>query len=147
MKVADGHGPARPSRQRELDKAELDLAEQAARGAHDPAPRSTAIVIERMKNPGESVRANEAVVQLGNLDKLRAWAYVPLEYAFRVKEGQIVEIQPRLQASARRSRCRSSRSGSGARSRSSTPRSSPSPRPPSGSTPSSTTRTTSSAPA
>ena len=30
------------------------------------------VVIKRMKNPGESVRANEAVVELGNLDKLRA---------------------------------------------------------------------------
>ena len=49
-----------------------------------------------MKNPGESVRANEAVVQLGNLYKLCANAYVPLEYAFRVKEGQVVEIQPRI---------------------------------------------------
>jgi multidrug efflux pump subunit AcrA (membrane-fusion protein) len=49
-----------------------------------------------MKNPGESVRANEAVVQLGNLSKLSANAYVPLEFAFRVKEGQIVEIQPRV---------------------------------------------------
>lgn len=50
-----------------------------------------------MKHPGESVRANEAVVRLGNLDKLRAWGYVPLEYASRVKEGQRVEIQLRLQ--------------------------------------------------
>ena len=49
-----------------------------------------------MKNPGESVRANEAVVELGNLNKLAADAYVPLEYAYRVKEGQVVEIQPRI---------------------------------------------------
>ena len=54
------------------------------------------IVIRRMKNPGESVRANEAVIELGNLNKLCADAYVPLEYAFRVKEGQVVEIQPVL---------------------------------------------------
>ncbi len=47
-----------------------------------------------MKNPGESVRANEAVVQLGNLDKLRAWCYIPLEYAYRVKEDQVVESSP-----------------------------------------------------
>ena len=49
-----------------------------------------------MKNPGESVRANEAVVQLGKLSRLCANAYVPLEYAFQVKEGQIVEIQPKV---------------------------------------------------
>ena len=29
------------------------------------------VIIKRMKNPGESVRANEAVVELGNLNKLR----------------------------------------------------------------------------
>ena len=49
-----------------------------------------------MKHPGESVRANEAVVQLGDLYKLGADAYVPLDFAFRVKEGQVVEIQPRI---------------------------------------------------
>ena len=99
------------------------------------------IVIERLKNPGESVRANEAVVQLGNLDKLRAWAYVPLEYAYRVKEGQIVESSPgssgtrgghaadRAEAVPGQDHLRRSR------------RSSRSPRPPSGSTPSSRTRT------
>ena len=30
------------------------------------------------------------------LSKLSADAYVPLEFAFRVKEGQVVEIQPRI---------------------------------------------------
>ena len=30
------------------------------------------------------------------MSRLRAEAYVPLEYAYRVKEGQVVEIQPRL---------------------------------------------------
>jgi len=54
------------------------------------------IVLKRMKNPGEGVRANEAVIQLGDLSRLCAEAYVPLNYALQVKEGQIVEIQPRL---------------------------------------------------
>ena len=49
-----------------------------------------------MKNPGESVRAKEAVVQLGNLYKLAAYAFVPIEFAYRIKEGQVVEIQPRI---------------------------------------------------
>ena len=53
------------------------------------------IITKRMKNPGESVRANEAVVELGNLNRLAADCYVPIEYAYRVKEGQAVEIQPR----------------------------------------------------
>lgn len=80
---------------RKLDKAELDLAIQAKKEHTIVAPFD-GIILERLKNPGESVRANEAVVRLGNLDKLRAWAYIPLEYAYRVKEGQIVELRPRL---------------------------------------------------
>ena len=120
-----------------IAKAELDLAKQTL-DEHTIVAPFDGIVIKRMKHPGESVRANEAVVQLGNLDKLRADAYVPLDYAYRVKEGQIVEIQPRLSGVAA-SRCRSRRSGSGARSPSSIPRSSRSPRPRSGSAPSSRT--------
>jgi RND family efflux transporter MFP subunit len=78
-----------------LDKAELSLAKRALEEHTILAPFD-GVVIERMKNPGESVRQNDAVVKLGNLGKLRAYAYVPLEFAFRVKEGQIVELQPRL---------------------------------------------------
>lgn len=78
-----------------LDEADLLLARQALDEHTIKAPFD-GIVIERIKGPGESVRANEAVVRLGNLDKLRAWAYIPLEYADRVKEGQIVELQQRL---------------------------------------------------
>jgi RND family efflux transporter MFP subunit len=82
--------------QQSLNIAELALAEQAAEEHIIRAPFA-GVIYDRLKNPGESVRANEAVVRLGNLDRLRAWSYVPLEYAYRVKEGQIVEIQPRLQ--------------------------------------------------
>jgi RND family efflux transporter MFP subunit len=82
--------------QREVNKADLALAEQAVREHTIVAPFD-GVVYERLKNPGESVRANEAVVRLGNLDKLRAWTYVPLDYFSRVKEGQVVEFQPRLQ--------------------------------------------------
>ena len=106
---------------RKIAKAELDLAKQTLEEHTIMAPFD-GIVTKRMKNPGESVRANEAVVELGNLNHLAADAYVPLEYAYRVKEGQIVEIQPRHAGRARR--CPSRRSGSGARSPSSIPRSS-----------------------
>jgi RND family efflux transporter MFP subunit len=78
-----------------LNQVELELAERTLREHTITAPFD-GVVIERMKNRGESVRANEAVVRLGNLAKLRAYAYVPLEFAFRVKEGQIVDLQPRL---------------------------------------------------
>jgi RND family efflux transporter MFP subunit len=78
-----------------IAKAERDLAQQTYEEHTIRAPFD-GIVIKRMKEPGMSVRANEAVVEIGNLGRLAVDAYVPLEYAFRVKEDQIVEIQPRL---------------------------------------------------
>ena len=78
---------------RQIAGAEQDLAVQTYKEHTIEAPFD-GIVTKRMKNPGESVRANEAVVELGNLGRLAADAYVPLEYAYRVKEGQVVEIQP-----------------------------------------------------
>jgi hypothetical protein len=39
---------------------------------------------------------NEAVVEIGKLSKLCANAYVPLKFAYRVKEGQKVVIQPKM---------------------------------------------------
>jgi RND family efflux transporter MFP subunit len=80
---------------RALDKAELELAKETEAEHTIRAPFG-GIVVDRMKNPGESVRANEAVVRLANLDKLRAVAFVPLAFAFRVKEGQVVELQVKL---------------------------------------------------
>jgi RND family efflux transporter MFP subunit len=80
---------------REIADADLKLAIQTLKEHTIVAPFD-GVIIKRMKNPGESVRANEAVVQLGNLLKLSANAYVPLDFAFRVKEGQVVEIQPRI---------------------------------------------------
>jgi RND family efflux transporter MFP subunit len=80
---------------RVLDTADLALAKQAL-DEHTIRAPFDGVIIEEIKHVGESVRANEAVVRLGNLDRLRAWAYVPLEYASRVKEGQIVELQQRL---------------------------------------------------
>jgi len=80
---------------RGIAKAECDLAKQTL-DEHTIVAPFDGIVIRRMKEPGESVRANEAVVEMGNLNRLAVDAYVPLEYAYRVKEDQIVEIQPRL---------------------------------------------------
>jgi RND family efflux transporter MFP subunit len=81
--------------QREAARAELKLAEQILE-EHTIRSPFEGIVIKVWKHPGESVRANEAVVQIGKLSKLCANAYVPLDYAFRVKEGQKVMIQPKI---------------------------------------------------
>jgi len=78
-----------------LAKAKLKSAEQAAEEHVIRAPFAGRI-LEEFKHEGESVRANEPVVQIGNLDTVRVWAYIPLEYAYRVSAGTEVIIQPRL---------------------------------------------------
>lgn len=80
----------------QLAKAEEDLANNALEEHTIRAPFS-GVVVKRIKGPGESVRANEPVVQLGNLDRLRVFAFLPLEYVHRVVEGSIVEFQPRIE--------------------------------------------------
>ncbi len=80
---------------RAIAQGELALAKRIL-DEHTILAPFDGVVLERMRNPGESVRANEAVVKLGNLSKLCAETYVPLAYAYRVKEGQVVEVQPRL---------------------------------------------------
>jgi RND family efflux transporter MFP subunit len=79
-------------------KADLDLTNQALE-EHIIRSPFDGYVIKRMKNPGESVRANEAVVQVGKLSRLCANTYVPLKYAFKVKVGQLVEIRPKVVSS------------------------------------------------
>lgn len=81
--------------QLDVNQAELNLAQQML-NEHTILAPFDGIVTKRLKEPGESVRANEAVVQIGNLSRLCANAYIPLEYAYRVRVGQVVELQPRL---------------------------------------------------
>jgi RND family efflux transporter MFP subunit len=92
MRVADA-ARHEAAENKEIAGAELNLAKKT-RDQHYILAPFEGVVTKRMKHPGESVRANEAVVTLCNPNKLCANAYVPLDYAFRVKEGQIVEIQP-----------------------------------------------------
>jgi RND family efflux transporter MFP subunit len=94
LKVADAM-TKEAEEQREAARAELKLAEQILE-EHTIRSPFEGVVIKVWKHPGESVRANEAVVQVGKLSKLCANAYVPLIYAYRVKEGQEVVVQPRI---------------------------------------------------
>jgi RND family efflux transporter MFP subunit len=96
LKVADAQ-TKEAEEQQSVAKAELALAVQALKEHTIVAPFD-GVIIKRMKNPGESVRANEAVVEIGKLSRLCANAYVPIRFAFKVKEGQVVEIRPRVDA-------------------------------------------------
>jgi RND family efflux transporter MFP subunit len=84
---------------RAIDTADLKIAERTLEEHTIVAPFD-GIVIDRFKNPGESVRANEPVVKLGNLDKLRAVFYVPLKYRYRLKDGDVVEFQVKISGSS-----------------------------------------------
>jgi RND family efflux transporter MFP subunit len=55
------------------------------------------IITERYKNPEESVRASEPVVQLVRTDKLRFTGWVPFDVSFRIKEGDLVEVIPSIE--------------------------------------------------
>jgi RND family efflux transporter MFP subunit len=78
-----------------LSKAELDLAKRALKEHTIVAP-FTGVITERFKNPGESVRANEPVVHMGNIDTLRVIARIPIEFAYRIKKGSPVEVTPNV---------------------------------------------------
>ncbi|MFI5455824.1 MAG: efflux RND transporter periplasmic adaptor subunit [Isosphaerales bacterium] len=99
LKVADAQ-VLEARENRGIAEAELDLAKRALVEHRIVAPFE-GVVLKRMREPGESVRAHEAVIQLGDLSRLAAEAYVPLEHSYRVKEGQVVEIQPRLRQSGK----------------------------------------------
>lgn len=79
----------------ELAKAKLASAQQTADEHVIRAP-FPGIVVEEFKHEGESVQANDPVVRLANLDKVRVWTYIPVEYGYRVAVGTEVEIQVRL---------------------------------------------------
>lgn len=78
-----------------LAVAKMRSAEQALKEHIVTAPFSGTI-IEEYKHPQETVRANEAVVRLGNLDRLRVHTYIGVEYAYRVRKGTKITLQPRL---------------------------------------------------
>lgn len=90
VKVADAMVKEAQENQK-LAKAELDLANRALEEHTIKAPFD-GIITERMKNPGESVRANEPVVRMGKIDKLRIVAFMPIEDSFRVKVGMPVDV-------------------------------------------------------
>ncbi len=78
-----------------LARAEYELAKNQLDEHTIKAP-FPGVIIKWLKKPGESVSAREPVVEMGNLDKLRVFAYLPIETATRVTEGMVVDFQPRI---------------------------------------------------
>ncbi len=79
----------------QVDNAEYNLAVQTLddHGIHAPF---AGIVIERYKNPGEAVRANEPVIRLGKTERFRFVAWVPLESGQRIHAADLVEFHPEV---------------------------------------------------
>ncbi len=97
LKVADAQKKEAEENQK-VARAELAMAEQILK-EHTIVSPFDGIVIKRYKNPGESVRAGDAVVQIGKLSRLAVNGWVPLKFAFKVKVGQVVEVQPKFESS------------------------------------------------
>jgi len=95
--VADALGVIASENQK-LAKADYDLAVQA-REEHRIIAPFTGVITDRLKNPSESVRANEAVVRLGRTDKMRFVGWVPLETAIRIRGNEVVDVRPTVEGS------------------------------------------------
>jgi RND family efflux transporter MFP subunit len=78
-----------------IAKSELALAERELEEHKITAPFD-GVITERMRNEGERVGANEPVVRMVNIDKLRVVGWVPIEYAIRIKIGSPVEVSPNI---------------------------------------------------
>lgn len=79
-------------------EAERDIAEQALKEHEVKAP-FTGVITERVKNPGEAIRANEPVVNLARVDKLQFKGYVTLPTSFRLRAGDTAEFRPTIENS------------------------------------------------
>lgn len=79
----------------DIDQAELELAKETL-DEHTIRAPFPGMIVEQLKHEGESVRANEPIVKIANLDRLRVHAFIPLEHSYRVKPNMIVDVKPRV---------------------------------------------------
>ena len=80
-------------------KADYDAAVQVVHDHKIFAPFS-GVIIDRMKNPGEAVHSNEAVVRIGRTDTLRVIGWLPLDVAGQIKGNEPVEVRVIIEGSA-----------------------------------------------
>lgn len=79
--------------QQRLAQAELAITERFL-AEHSVLAPFNGYVTEKMKNKGESVRANDAILRIVRTDVLRFHGYLPLEAAVRIKGHPVVEVRP-----------------------------------------------------
>ena len=73
---------------RDLALAEHTLAEHTVLAPFD------GVVTDRFKNAGESVRANEPLMRVGRIDRLRFVGYVPIQAMTRLRGNEVVDVTP-----------------------------------------------------
>ncbi len=76
-----------------VDEADLEIA-KASLDHHSIKAPFTGVIIERLKNPGEAIRANEPVVRMGKTDAFQFVGWMPLEYVENVRVGDVVQFRP-----------------------------------------------------
>ncbi len=75
-----------------VERKEAELAAKILEQHTIKAP-ITGIVLDRTKNPGESVRANEPVLRIAKTDRYKFIGWVPLEVSQRLRAGDVVRFQ------------------------------------------------------
>ncbi len=79
-----------------LARAEENLARQAL-AEHTILAPFDGLILKVLKHPGETVRANEAVVRLGKVDRLKFYGFLPIENFGRVRPGMVVDLRPKVE--------------------------------------------------
>lgn len=79
----------------EVNKAEHQIAVQIVK-EHEITTPIGGIITEVLKRPGERVGANEPVVRIVNLDRLRFVGYIPIETASRLNVGDVIQVRPTI---------------------------------------------------
>ena len=77
-------------------QADLNLAKRALE-EHTILSPFDGLILKVLKHSGETVRANEAVVRMGKVDRLRFYGFLPIENFGRVRPGMVVDIRPRVE--------------------------------------------------
>lgn len=79
-----------------LAQKELELATQVVK-EHIIAAPFDGEILDVLKQPGEAVQAMDPVLQMARTDQVRFFGWVPLEAAYRLKKGMIVDVTPSVE--------------------------------------------------
>lgn len=78
--------------QQNVARAELAIAQQTLEEHTIVAPFD-GVIVEKLKSVGDAVRGNEPIVKIGRTDLLKFVGWAPLEAAYRITPGDLVEVR------------------------------------------------------